>query len=322
LSIQPIDDEWSTEAMDEVGAEDAGAAIANAEGQGSSGVLRRIPAPALVLGAAVSVQGGAAIAKLLFPALGPPGVVFLRLLFGSVGLLLVARPRLRGRRRHEFVPVVLLGLTLAAMNTAFYEAIDRVPLGIGVTVEFAGPLVLAVVASRRRRDLLWIGLAGVGIALLSGGAAGHVSVLGVALAALAGVLWATYIVLGTKIGRLWGGSSGLAVAMWVGAVAALPWGLASGGAGLTRPSNLLQGAAVGVLCSALPWSFEIEAMRRLPTHVFGVLTSSEPAVAAVSGLLFLGERLHALEIVAIVLVVVASAGAARDAPDPSVPLDP
>lgn len=284
-------------------------------------MLRRIPAPALVLGAAVSVQGGAAIAKLLFPALGPPGVVFLRLLFGSAGLLLVARPRLRGRGRHELVPVVLLGLTLTAMNTAFYEAIDRVPLGIGVTVEFIGPLTLAVIASRRRLDLVWIGIAAVGITLLAGGVGGHVSALGVALAALAGLFWAIYIVLGTKIGTLWGGSSGLAVAMWVGTAAALPWGLISGGSALTRPSNLLQGVAVGVLCSALPWSFEIEAMRRLPTHVFGVLTSIEPAVAAAAGLLFLGERLHALEIVAIVLVVVASAGAARDAPDPAVPLD-
>lgn len=288
---------------------------------GSKSVLRRIPAPALVLGAAVSVQGGAAIAKLLFPALGPPGVVFLRLLFGSAALLVVARPRLRGRRRHELAPVVALGLTLTAMNTAFYESIERVPLGIGVTVEFIGPLALAVLSSRRRLDLVWIGFAAVGIALLSGGVGGHVSPLGVGLAALAGVFWATYIVLGTRVGSLWGGSSGLAVAMWVGALAALPWGIVSGGAGLERPSNLVRGVAVGVLCSALPWSFEIEAMRRLPTHVFGVLTSSEPAVAAASGFLFLGEQLHALELVAVVLVVVASAGAARDAPDPSVPID-
>ena len=284
-------------------------------------MLRRIPAPALVLGAAVSVQGGAAIAKLLFPALGPPGVVFLRLLFGSAGLLLVARPRLRGRHRHELMPVVLLGLTLTAMNTAFYESLARVPLGIGVTVEFIGPLALAVVASRRRLDLVWIGIAAVGIVLLSGGVGGHVSVLGVALAALAGVFWALYIVLGTKVGALWGGTSGLAVAMWVGAAAALPWGVASGGSGLLDAGNLGRGIAVGVFCSALPWSFEIEAMRRLPTHVFGVLTSFEPAVAAASGFFFLGERLHTVQVVAVVLVVVASAGAARDAPDPAVPLD-
>jgi inner membrane transporter RhtA len=275
----------------------------------------------LVLAASISVQGGAAIAKLLFPALGPPGVVFLRLLFGAAALLLVTRPRLRGRGRHELVPVLLLGLTLAAMNTAFYEAIDRVPLGIGVTVEFIGPLGLAVVASRRRLDLVWIGIAAVGIVLLSGGIGGNVSILGIGLAAFAGLLWALYILLGTRVGSLWGGTSGLAVAMWVAVAASLPWGIVSGGAGLLDPSNLGRGVAVGILCSALPWSFEIEAMRRLPTHVFGVLMSSEPAVAAGSGFLFLGERLHALQVVAIVLVVVASAGAARSAPDPAVPLD-
>jgi inner membrane transporter RhtA len=207
------------------------------------------------------------------------------------------------------------------MNTAFYEAIDRVPLGIGVTVEFIGPLGLAVVASRRRLDLVWIGIAAAGIVLLSGGVGGNVSMLGVGLAAFAGVLWALYILLGTRVGRLWGGTSGLAVAMWVAVAASLPWGIASGGTGLLDGSNLARGVAVGVLCSALPWSFEIEAMRRLPTHVFGVLMSSEPAVAAASGFLFLGERLHVLQIVAVVLVVVASAGAARGAPDPAVPLD-
>lgn len=284
-------------------------------------MLRRVPAPALVLGAAISVQGGAAIAKSLFPALGPAGVVFLRLLFGSVALYLVARPRLRGRTKRELVPVALLGVTLAVMNLTFYEAISRVPLGIGVTVEFIGPLALAVVSSRRRLDLVWILVAAVGIVLLSGGAGGHVDALGIGLAALAGVFWATYIVLGTRVGSLWGGSSGLAVSMVVAAVVAAPFGLAGGGHGFTRPSNLLQGIAVGILCSAVPWSFEIEAMRRLPTHVFGILMSSEPAVAAASGWIALGERLRAQELVAIVLVVVASAGAARDARDPVVPLE-
>jgi inner membrane transporter RhtA len=285
-------------------------------------MLRRVPAPVLVVAAAVSVQGGAAIAKSLFPALGPPGVVFLRLLFGSVALWAVARPRLRGRRRRDLVPVLLLGLTLAAMNDTFYEGIERVPLGIGVTVEFVGPLTLAVISSRRRLDLLWVALAAAGIALLSGGAGGHVDVLGIGLSALAGVFWATYIVLGTRVGKIWEGASGLAVSMAVAAVVAAPWGIVSGGGGFGHAGNLAQGLAVGVLCSALPWSLEIEAMRRLPTHVFGVLMSCEPAVAAVSGWVALGERLHAQEIVAIALVVCASAGAARDARDPEIPLEP
>jgi inner membrane transporter RhtA len=285
-------------------------------------VIRRVPAPVLVVLAAISVQGGAAIAKSLFPQLGPPGVVFLRLLFGSVALWAVARPRLRGRGRAELVPVLLLGLTLAAMNDTFYEGIDRVPLGIGVTVEFIGPLGLAVVSSHRRLDLLWIALAAVGIVLLSGGAGGHVDTLGIGLCALAGLFWATYIVLGTRVGKSWTGASGLAVSMAVAAVVAAPWGIASGAGGFGDAGNLAQGAAVGLLCSALPWSLEIEAMRRLPTHVFGVLMSFEPAVAAVSGWIALGERLHAAELVAMALVVVASAGAARDARDPEIPLEP
>lgn len=276
----------------------------------------------LVVAAAVSVQGGAAIAKSLFPQLGPPAVVFLRLLFGSIALWALVRPRLRGRSRRELVPVLLLGLNLAAMNDSFYEAIARVPLGIGVTVEFVGPLTLAVISSRRRLDLLWIALAGAGILLLSGGVGGHVDALGVGLSALAGVFWATYIVLGTRVGRDWGGASGLAVSMAIAAVVAGPWGIVSGGGGFGHPGNLAQGLAVGVLCSALPWSLEIEAMRRLPTHVFGVLMSCEPAVAAVSGWLALGERLHGKEILAIGLVVCASAGAARDARDPEIPLEP
>jgi inner membrane transporter RhtA len=274
----------------------------------------------LVVAAAVSVQGGATIAKSLFPVLGPPAVVFLRLLFGSVALWLVARPRLRGRRRRELAPVFLLGVTLAAMNDSFYEGIERVPLGVGVTVEFVGPLTLAVISSRRRLDLVWIALAALGIVLLSGGG-GRLDPLGIGLSALAGVFWATYIVLGTRVGKIWDGASGLTVAMAIGAVAAAPWGIVSGGGGFGSLGNLAQGLAVGVLCSALPWSLEIEAMRRLPTHVFGVLMSGEPAVAAIAGWLALGERLHAKEIVAIGLVVCASAGAARDARDPEIPIE-
>jgi inner membrane transporter RhtA len=283
-------------------------------------VPRRVPAPALVIGAAVSVQGGAAVAKSMFGELGPPGVVLLRLLFGGAAVWLVQRPRLRGRERGSLRLALLLGLTLVCMNLSFWEALDRLPLGVVVTVEFLGPLAVAVVTSRGRFDLVWIVLAGAGVALLARGG-GAVEPLGIGLAALAGFFWAVYIVLGVRVGRAWAGASGLAIAMAFACVIALPWGAVSGGANLFDPTLLAEGAAVGVLSSALPWSLEIEALRRLPTHVFGVLMSLEPGVAAVAGLALLGEHLRGRQIVAIALVVVASAGAARRAPKPELPPD-
>lgn len=281
---------------------------------------RRVPAPALVLSAAVSVQGGAAVAKSMFGEIGPPGVVFLRLLFGGAALWLLQRPSVRRRAPGSLRLAVLLGVVLVCMNLSFWESLDRVPLGVAVTVEFLGPLGLAVATSRRRLDLVWIVLAGAGVALLARGG-GSVEPLGIGLAAVAGFFWAVYIVLGTKVGRVWPGASGLAIAMPVACAVSLPWGAVSGGSNFFDPALLAEGAAVGILSSALPWSLEIEAMRRLPTHVFGVLMSLEPGVAALAGLVFLGEHLRGRQIAAIALVVVASAGAARRAPEPEVPPD-
>jgi inner membrane transporter RhtA len=275
---------------------------------------------ALVLGAAISVQLGAALAKSLFDRVEPPAVVFMRLAFGSVAVWLIFRPRFRGRSTHELALVAALGIALACMNTSFYESLERIPLGVAVTVEFLGPLVVAVVSSRRRLDLLWIATAGGGIALLA-----HpdesLSTAGVALAGVAAVFWGIYILLGVRVGRLWSGASGLAVAMAVGAVLSTPWGIASGGSGLVHPLDLAVGQLDGLMCSALPWSLEIEAMRRLPTHVFGVLMSLGPAFAALSGLALLGERLSGRLAASIGLVVVASVGAALGARDPGVPVD-
>ncbi|MFN2629801.1 MAG: DMT family transporter [Gaiellaceae bacterium] len=282
---------------------------------------RQVPAPAFVLGAAVSVQVGAAVAKSLFDELGPPGVVFLRLLFGGIALWTLQRPRIRGRSAADLRLAAVLGATLACMNLAFYEALDRAPLGIAVTVEFIGPLGVAVISSRRRLDFVWIVLAGAGIALLSEGAGAHVHTLGIALAALAGMFWAIYILIGTRVGRVWAGSSGLAIAMALALVLSLPWGIVSAGSKVLDPRLLGAAVGVGLLSSALPWSLELEAMRRLPTHVFGVMMSLEPAIAAASGFVFLGERLHARALVAIGLVVLASAGASRTARDPVLPPD-
>lgn len=275
---------------------------------------------ALVLGAAVSVQVGAAFAKQLFEEVGPPAVVLMRLAFGSIAVWAIFRPRFRGRSRRELGLVVALGVVLACMNTSFYEALSRIPLGVAVTVEFLGPLVVAVISSRRRLDLLWIALAALGIGLLAE-PGGNLDPLGVALAAVAAVFWGIYILLGVRVGRVWPGASGLAVAMVVGAVLSLPAGLASGGTDLLDAHVLLWGVVVALACSAVPWSMEIESMRRLPTHVFGVMMSLEPAVAALSGLVVLGERISARVAGSIALVVVASAGAALGARDPEVPVD-
>jgi inner membrane transporter RhtA len=274
--------------------------------------MARLKAIMLVIGAAVSVQGGASVAKSLFPSFGPPGVVFLRLLFGSIALWATARPRLRTRPWHELRLVVALGVVLVTMNVAFYESLDRLPLGIAVTVEFLGPLAVAVLASRRALDFVWIAFAGAGVALLANGGGKSVHASGLALAALAGGFWALYITLGVRIGRIFPGVTGLAPAMVIGAVLIAPWGIWSAGDHLRDPQ--LMGAAVGVglLSSALPWSLELEAMRRLPTNVFGVVSALEPAVAALAGFVLLHEHLHLRAWVAIALVVVASAGAALE----------
>jgi inner membrane transporter RhtA len=274
----------------------------------------------LVVGAAISVQVGAAFAKELFDDVGPPAVVLMRLVFGSVAVWAIFRPRFAGRTRRELGLVLALGVVLACMNTTFYEALARIPLGVAVTVEFLGPLAVAVISSRRRLDFAWIALAGGGIALLAD-PGGDLSVAGVILAAVAAVFWGIYILLGVRVGRAWSGASGLAVAMVVGAVLSIPGGVASGRGDLLHPGVLGAGLVVALACSAVPWSLEIEAMRRLPTHVFGVLMSIEPAVAALSGLVLLGEHLSTRVAVSIVLVVVASAGAALGARDPELPVD-
>jgi inner membrane transporter RhtA len=272
---------------------------------------RRLSAVGLVVGAACSVQGGAAVAKSLFPQLGPPGVVFLRLLFGSLALWAITRPQLRGRPAQDLRLVVLLGVVLVSLNVSFYESIDRTPLGIAVTVEFLGPLAVAVIGSRRPIDLVWVGVAAAGVALLADGGGSPVEPLGIALAAVAGFFWACYILLGVRVGQAFAGASGLAPAMALGALLIAPWGIVSGGHNLRNPLLLGAGVGVGLLSSALPWSLELEALRRLPTHVFGIVLSLEPAVAALAGVVLLHEHLHARAWLAIALVVLASAGAAR-----------
>ena len=283
--------------------------------------LPAVPAPALVLAAVASVQGGAAIATRLFPAVGPGGTVLLRLTMAAAMLLVVARPTVHGTRRADLALAVVFGLVLAGMNATFYEALSRIPLGVAVTIEFVGPLAVAVAGSRRALDVLWVLLAGTGVVLLTSGGE-HVDVLGGLCALAAGALWAGYILLAQRVGRVFPGATGLAVALVVGAVVMLPFGIVSAGAALVRPSVLGRGAVVALLSSAVPYSLELFALRRLRTSVFGVLMSLEPAFAAMSGLLFLGQHLRWREWVAVACVMVASIGATRGARRDELPVEP
>jgi inner membrane transporter RhtA len=268
----------------------------------------------LVLAAIVSVQSGAAVATTLFDDLGPTGTVLARLGFAALVLVAIWRPALAGVRGERLRDVVLFGIVLAGMNSSFYLALDRIPLGIAVTFEFVGPLGVAFAASRRRLDLVWAIMAAAGILLLSPTPGSDLDVLGVGLALLAGAFWAAYIVLSARIGRSFAGGSGLALAMCVAALLMLTPGIAAGGAELLDPSAIAVGFAVAMLSSAIPYSLELEALRRLPQGTFGVLMSLEPAVAATVGLIGLGQDLSAREVIAIALVVGASAGALRSAP--------
>jgi inner membrane transporter RhtA len=275
-----------------------------------------------VLGAVASVQSGAAIATRLFPDVGPGGTVLLRLVLSAVVLLGVFRPTLRGRPRTDLWWGIAYGISLAAMNATFYESLSRIPLGVAVTIEFVGPLTVAVLGSRRPLDLLWVVLAGSGVVLLTTGGDGRIDALGVVWALTAGAFWAAYILLAQRVGRVFPGASGLTFALAVAAVAVVPFGLATAGTRLWDAGVIGRGAAVAVLSSAVPYSLELFALRRMRASVFGVLMSLEPAMAALSGLLLLGQHLRAREWVAVVLVMVASVGATRGAARDEQPIEP
>ncbi|MEU3614149.1 EamA family transporter [Streptomyces sp. NPDC006872] len=277
----------------------------------------------LVLAGGISVQFGGALAVTLMPRAGALGVVALRLLVAAVVLLVVCRPRLRGHSRTDWGTVVVFGVTMAAMNGLFYQAVDRIPLGPAVTLEVLGPLALSVFASRRALNLLWAGLALAGVFLLSagGGGEGHggdggggfgaLDPTGVAFALGAGAMWAAYIVFSARTGRRFPQADGLALAMAVGALLFLPLGLAESGTKLVDPVTLGLGAAVAVLSSVLPYTLELLALRRLPASTFAILMSLEPAVAATAGFLILDQSLTTTQAAAIALVVAASMGAVR-----------
>ena len=274
----------------------------------------------LVFVAVTSVQFGAALARTLFDEAGPAGTVFLRVVFAAVLLAVLWRPALRGHSGADWRLIAAFGLTLAAMNFFFYESIDRIPLGLAVTFEFVGPLGVAIAGSRRALDFLWVGLAAAGILLIAAPGSGELDPLGVAYALIAGGCWAAYILLSARTGRAFPGGGGLALAMCVAALVLIPAGVSAAGSALLDPEVLLLGAAVAILSSAIPYSAEFEALRLLPEHVFGVLLSLEPAVAALAGYLVLDQSLAARELFGIALVAGAVAGAVAGTRSP-VPRD-
>lgn len=264
----------------------------------------------LVLGGILSVQFGAGIAKDLFDEVTPTTMVWLRLVTSAVVLGLFARPVLRGRSRDDWVVALGFGLSLGVMNWAIYQAFARIPLGLAVTIEFVGPLTLAILGSRRALDLVWAALAGLGVALL-GFEPGDLDLAGVAFALVAGAAWAAYILLSAQTGRRWPGLDGLAVASVVATLLLAPFAVASGGSGLLDVRIVALGAAVGLLSSVIPYSLEITALRTIRPALFSVLMSLEPAAAALAGVVVLQEFLTPLQLLAMACVVVASVGATR-----------
>ncbi len=285
--------------------------------------LDRVPPVPLVLTGVCSVQVGAAVGTTIFDDVGASGTTLLRLAFAALVAALVFRPDVRGHSAADLRLGALLGLTLGVMNLAFYEALQRMPLGVAVTIEFAGPLGLAVVLSRRRLDYLWAALAAAGIVLLADPGGGGTDPAGLALILLAAACWAAYIVLSQRAGRVFPGTRGIGLALIVAALVPLGPGIAQGGAELLEPRFLLVGLLVGVASSVIPYTLETEALRRMPAHAFGVLMSLEPAVAALAGLVVLGQALGLRELLAMALVVAASIGVTRSAaPGAPPPVDP
>jgi inner membrane transporter RhtA len=270
--------------------------------------LARVPAPALFIGGALSQYAGSALAVTLFASLSAGGIATLRVLIGGVVLVAVRRPRLVGWGRAALRDVLAFGIALATMNLVFYEAIARLPLGSAVAIEFAGPIAIAAIGSRTRRDLAALGLAVAGVALL---ADLHLtgSPAGVAFALAAGALWALYIRFGHRVANHPGlrPQDGLAVGMLVGGIA-LTCALAGElGPAVRSPGLLAQAAAVALASSVVPYALDQVAMRRLPRARFALLLALLPATATLMGALILGQVPGATEATGIGLVVLATA---------------
>ena len=277
--------------------------------------MGRIPPVSLILGSVISVQFGAAISVTIFNEVGVAGSTLLRLAFASLFLLLLSRPKVAQWSRAQVKMVLLFGMVLAAMNLSFSFAINILPVGIATTIEFLGPISIAAIFSRRLLDGLWVVLAAAGVVLIaqpwSGG--GNLELSGVLLALLSAFFWGIYILIAQSSNKVFPDRDGLTVAMMIGMAIVFIPGVISGGSTLVTPHILLLGAVIGLLSSLIPYSFELEALRRMPARVFGTLMSIEPAVAVFTGFIVLSQKPTLLELFAIALVVIASIGVTRTA---------
>lgn len=266
------------------------------------------PLPAVLL-AIISVQSGAAIAKGLFPEIGAAGTASLRIGISAIILLIAYRPNFKRLTISQWKAVVPYGLCLGAMNIIFYYSIERIPIGLAVTLEFIGPLLLAIVGSKRVIDFLWVFLAAAGILLIAPFNDKGVDLTGMLLALVAGGFWAAYILLGGKISKIMDGGKAVATGMVFASILVVPFGIFSAGLSNLTPSFLGLGIALALLSSAIPFTLEMNALKVLPAKTFSILMSLEPAFAAICALIFLGEYLLFHEVIAVICVVTASAGA-------------
>ncbi len=267
-----------------------------------------IPAVPAVMLSIISVQGGAAIAKGIFPVLGPISTSSLRIGLSALILLLVNRPNLRNITKAQWKAAALYGVALGSMNIIFYMAIARIPLALGVALEFVGPLILALTKSKQKIDFLWVLLAAAGIALIAPWSNNGLNVIGMLLALLAGGFWAAYIILGGRISKMMDGRTAVTIGMLFASAIVVPAAIGDGIITHLKPWMLLSGLALALLSSAIPFTLEINALRKIPAKTFSILMSLEPAVAALSGLIFLHEYLSLYEWLAIALIIIASAG--------------
>ncbi|WP_367754018.1 DMT family transporter [Flavobacterium sp. WC2430] len=270
--------------------------------------LLNIPPIPAVLFAIISVQSGAAIAKTLFPSIGAAGTASLRIGISAIILFAVYRPNLFKITPNQWKIVIPYGLSLGAMNLIFYLAIERIPIGLAVTLEFIGPLVVAVMGSKRLLDYLWVLLAAAGIVLIAPWSDNGIDLLGVLFALLAGALWAAYIVLGGKISKIMKGGEAVATGMLFASILIVPFGILGNGLNSLTPTFLYLGIALALLSSAIPFTLEMKALGQLPPRTFSILMSLEPAAASICALIFLQEHLTFNEVLAVIFVVIASVG--------------
>ena len=289
----------------------------------SAKIPERPLAVAAVLTSVLSVQFGATLSEHLFPVIGVEGTTACRQAFSAIALLLLFRPWQAMPQRKHWPIIALYGVLLGVMNLTFYCAISRLPLGIAVALEFTGPLTVAVISSRKWIDFLWVACAVAGLAILVPlhGGAGHIDPLGVVFALIAAACWGAYILVGQKISLRVDGGKAVALGMTVSTLLTVPLGIVRAGPALWSLPVLLMGAGAAIVSSAVPYSCEMWALKRIPAKTFSLMMSLEPAAGALMGLLLLHEHLRGLQWLAIALVIAASAGSsltAKQAPDAAV----